>query len=140
MRTIAIFISTLGLLTACRFGASVEEGRQVAVTEQAEPDGAELAGTFTGTFPCADCEGIDVMLYLEAPDYRLSMVYMGKEAEPYISEGSFLRQGDTIRLDGAEPAMSRYLVDESGLTRLGQSSDTAAVSADMACRLVRRAD
>lgn len=80
------------------------------------------------------------MLYLEAPDYRLSMVYIGKQAEPYISEGSFLRRGDTIQLDGTEPGMSLYLVDESGLTRLGQTSDPAALSADRACRLVRRTD
>ncbi len=51
---------------------------------------ASLAGVYEGKLPCADCEGIDMVLTLN-PDgsYESQMTYLGKSTQPFIQKGKW---------------------------------------------------
>lgn len=69
----------------------------------------DWAGTYAGTLPCADCEGITTVLTLTADGYyRIIESYQGhpNASDPYASfsaEGRFhwLQDGSRIQLDKA---------------------------------------
>ncbi|KND47114.1 MAG: Lipoprotein [Parcubacteria bacterium C7867-004] len=71
---------------------------QSVMVEQGTPaDTSVLIGTFEGTTPCADCPGIKTELTLvkDAPDamggtYRLSMTYLERDVEPYVTAGTWM--------------------------------------------------
>lgn len=48
-------------------------------------------GTYTGTIPCADCEGIRVTLRLDADlQYQLTEEYLGKSGEAAENRGTYV--------------------------------------------------
>jgi copper homeostasis protein (lipoprotein) len=53
-------------------------------------------GTFSGTIPCADCEGIKVILslnseghYIDTGTFSLSEQYLGRSSEPFVTTGTW---------------------------------------------------
>lgn len=73
-----------------------------------------LAGTFTGTLPCASCPGIDTTLVLGADGtYELTEAYQDEPGPAIATEGSWsVEEDDTrIRLDPASKAAEDRLLE-----------------------------
>lgn len=78
-------------------------------------------GTYTGTLPCADCQGIETSLTLNKDlSYVLKTKYLGKSDVVNEKTGKFNwnKAGSTITLDGISNAPSQYFVGENVLTQL----------------------
>ena len=79
-------------------------------------------GVYTGTLPCADCEGILTTLTLDKNlNYKRATTYLGKTITPHIETGKFTwdKGGVTIYLQNADKSgPSRYLVGENHLKQL----------------------
>ncbi len=82
----------------------------------------DWAGVYTGTLPCADCEGILTTLTLNADlTYKLATTYIGKTITPFIETGKFAwdKGGSSITLQNKDNTRPhRYLVGENHLKRL----------------------
>ena len=57
---------------------------------------SSISQTYTGTFPCADCSGLDTTLILTMRNkdthqgtYTLQEVYQGKDLKPFITSGTW---------------------------------------------------
>jgi uncharacterized lipoprotein NlpE involved in copper resistance len=79
-------------------------------------------GTYKGTTPCADCEGIETELILN-PDltYILKTRYLGKgDGKVFEEKGSFVwdKTGGSIMLQGSKGGPSQYKVGENRLIQL----------------------
>lgn len=97
-------------------------------------DSAKLAldyfGVYEGLTPCADCEGIKVLLTLKQDTtYTLKNAYMkdGKETNPseYIGKFKWNTDGQTITLEGIENAPSQFTVQEGKLVMLDMEGKKA---------------
>jgi len=81
-------------------------------------------GTYTGTIPCADCQGIETSLTLNKDKtYLLRTKYLGKGDTFLEKSGNFAwnAAGSTITLAGINNAPSQYLVGEGKLFQLDMS-------------------
>ena len=83
----------------------------------------DWVGTYYGTLPCADCEGIATRIRLGKDlRYQLSETYLGKSDTAVLAEGIFTwnADGNSISLQGiTEGARSTQLqVGENKLTQL----------------------
>lgn len=77
-------------------------------------------GVYTGTIPCADCEGIQTMIKLGKDlSYAMETKYQGKSEEIFKSEGTFNwdNSGSNISLNG-ENGKLQYKVGENKLIAL----------------------
>lgn len=79
-------------------------------------------GVYTGTLPCADCEGILTSITLNADlTYKRATTYKGKTVTPFIETGKFTwdKGGSSITLQNKDNSgPSRYLVGENHLKQL----------------------
>jgi copper homeostasis protein (lipoprotein) len=78
-------------------------------------------GTYTGTIPCADCQGIETSLTLKKDKtYLLKTKYLGKSNTFTEKSGTFTwnTEGSTIILQGISNAPNQYLVGENLLFQL----------------------
>lgn len=79
----------------------------------------DWAGVYRGVLPCADCEGIETVLVLNADgSYVAQSRYLGKDGKVFASQGAFNwdASGGVITLGGSDPA--KYRVGENRLIRL----------------------
>ena len=86
----------------------------------------DWAGTYHGTVPCADCQGIDTRITLNADGtYRMETIYLGRSTEAQVTEGSFTWEDDggRIVLGGVEPGTGRYRVGENVLMHLDRNGE-----------------
>ncbi len=99
-------------------------------TTQALPTGdnsmvsLDWDGTYTGTIPCADCQGIETSLTLKKDKtYLLKTKYIGKSDIFKEKSGTFTwnTEGSTIILQGITNAPNQYLVGENILFQLDMS-------------------
>lgn len=149
MHRAALYVLPLVLALSCA----------TAPPESAGPEGAEgmyFRGTYAGTLPCADCEGIATELsvwskgefdYTECR-FRLTETYLGKPdgANVFVTEGPwYLERGsgddpdDTVyALDLGGGSFRNFAIeDESTLVLLSHSENKRIVS-DLNYALVRR--
>jgi uncharacterized lipoprotein NlpE involved in copper resistance len=78
-------------------------------------------GVYNGTLPCADCEGIETMLELQADSsYVLETQHLGKSEEINNYAGKFTLNEDVVVLDNAQynGFNTQYLIGDSTLTQL----------------------
>ena len=90
------------LLAACAAPPAVTTMPQADIA-QADMAAPAWAGTYAGTLPCADCEGIQIRLTLQ-PDlhYTLSQTYLRTDGNRSASvNGQFYwtDEGQTVQLD-----------------------------------------
>ena len=83
----------------------------------------DWAGTYRGVLPCADCEGIETMVYLDGDlSYEISTQYLGKSKETNKQKGTFSwdKTGSMITLNRAtnSEAAARFKVAEGKLISL----------------------
>lgn len=79
----------------------------------------DWAGTYRGILPCADCEGIETTIVLQADgQYQQQNRYLGKASPIFHREGTFVwnANGNQITLPGTAPEY--YFVSEGWLLRL----------------------
>lgn len=78
-------------------------------------------GNYTGTLPCADCQGIETAIALNKDgSYLMKTKYLGKSDMVNEKTGKFTwnTAGNTITLDGISNAPSQYFVGENVLIQL----------------------
>lgn len=104
-------------------------------TENAVPE--LLSGTYAGVLPCADCEGIEMVLTLGADDeFLMKTRYLGVAdgESTFISEGSFERSDDgkiiKLNVEGDDSRFHQYLVEQNRLVKL--DSEGSRVEGEMA--------
>ncbi len=80
----------------------------------------DVAGTYTGVLPCADCAGIETTLALNGNEtYRLETRYQGREnEEAFVVEGNWILKDDRVKLKGIENAPDSYLIEDGYLVQL----------------------
>ena len=79
-----------------------------------------LPATFTGTLPCADCEGIRYQLNLFADDsFFARMTYLGRKTEPVDDIGSWALSSDrrVLVLKGRGERPEMFAVPSPGVLR-----------------------
>ncbi|MDR0781278.1 MAG: copper resistance protein NlpE N-terminal domain-containing protein [Pseudomonadales bacterium] len=102
----------------------------IADAEHSARTALDWAGSYRGVLPCADCEGIEVVVVLrDDGSYDEFSRYLGDENNVVFSEmGDFTwnEVGDTVIFAGEEP--TRYAVGENQLFRL--ALDGSRISGD----------
>ena len=82
-------------------------------------------GMYSGTVPCADCEGIETTIILGDTDYSIKTVYLGKNKTEYKETGvySWNENVQIITLEGIKNAPNQYFVGENYLKQLDMNGD-----------------
>lgn len=94
-------------------------------------------GTYVGTLPCADCEGIATELSINYDGtYTYKTTYLGKETEVNEIEGIFQwdETGSMITLSGLEGAPGKYKVGENRIWHLDM--DGNRIEGDLADKYI----
>lgn len=97
----------------------------------------DWAGIYKGVVPCADCEGIETTITLNADKtYVLATRYMGKKQTAIEEKGSFSWNdaGAIVTLAGLKEKPSQYQVGENKITQLDMSGNK--ITGDMADKYV----
>ncbi len=121
MRRFPLFILVV-ILASCSTG-----------NESSEMNAEDIAGTYAGVIPCADCEGIDYRVTLEE-DYTFSeqMDYIGKSANALTTTGSYSIEDGIITLKKPTDSFNKFAEHTEGLLMLDREGNVIAGStADM---------
>lgn len=82
----------------------------------------ELSGTYIGTIPCADCEGIIYELQLKSDNtYNNSLIYKGKSDTPIKKSGTYTFNKQIIQLDSNAGSMNMLQKTAEGLLLLDKN-------------------
>ncbi len=138
---IAVFAASALAISACGTGSgpAAEADTTTVVEAPAAPAfsdsvGAEhtastaidVAGTYKGTLPCADCEGIATTLVLtDTRQYTLTTEYLGKkEAATVTKTGNWTwKTGNIVLLEGITEAPNQYFVGEGRVFQLDMNGN-----------------
>lgn len=92
----------------------------------------DYEGTYTGTLPCADCDGIVTEITLKGDDFTMKLTYQGKEEgnNTFERSGKYIWDdaGRAITLDGDKH--EQYQVGENILFKLDE--DGKRITGDLA--------
>jgi copper homeostasis protein (lipoprotein) len=97
----------------------------------------DWAGIYKGVVPCADCEGIETTITLNADKtYVLATSYMGKKQTTIEEKGSFSWNdaGAIVTLAGLKEKPSQYQVGENKITQLDMIGNK--ITGDMADKYI----
>jgi uncharacterized lipoprotein NlpE involved in copper resistance len=114
---LSFFIGTMGCSPKIKTDQAIPKGDNSMVS-------LDWDGTYSGTVPCADCQGIETSLTLNKDKtYRLKTKCLGKSDKVYEKTGTFTwnTEGSTIMLMGISNAPSQYAVGENVLFQLDMS-------------------
>lgn len=119
------FCLTVLLAVGCEPKKATKSEAAAAPVEESNSHTSQNAldwhGTYEGVLPCADCEGMQTTLTLR-PDhtYRLEVVYLGKESEPFTYEGNFAwtSDGGTAYLNDVTDRPNRFFIGEGFVAQL----------------------
>lgn len=126
MRNKLLILAAAALLAACGGNTQKKasaEGAGSTAAAVADMHNAENAldyrGTYTGTFPAADCPGIEMRLVLKADGtYDLHMKYIDRDAE-FDERGAYKVKGNLLSLTPEDgEGIAYYKVEENRLRRL----------------------
>lgn len=97
----------------------------------------QAIGTYRGTLPCADCEGIQFQLILnEDNQYISESIYLGKSAQPFMDSGSWnIEEDSVIILEKQEPGQNKFAIEQGGRLRMLDQSGKV-ITGDLANRYV----
>lgn len=131
MKNIVIFFILLAVAFACNDSKKTEtitntESTTKPATNLPTADNSmtsvDWPGTYLGTLPCADCEGIETQLTLNADlTFVLQTKYLGQMDSPFKTVGTFewdeAGRVITLMTEGADDAI-HYQVGENILFKL----------------------
>lgn len=138
MKKLFIMIAAVGLLYSCGGKSQKATEEEVSVEEFsaiAEPlanaDNAKTSldyqGTYKGTLPTADGEGMLVTVVLNDSTYTRDTEYVGKKNSKVVEKGKYKwnADGNTITLENVEVKSSpnQYFVGENTLTQLDMNGN-----------------
>jgi len=86
----------------------------------------DYLGTYKGILPCADCEGIEIIITLNQDEtYNMKTKYLGKDEKTYDELGDYTwkEDGNTLILEGIDTEPVQYSVSENKLTRLDMNGE-----------------
>ena len=111
MTKIQLFISTIALFSI------------VACSSNKQLDHKALTGIYTGTLPCADCNGIETKLeLLDGFSYQLTLNYLGKSDEEFVSNGLYTVHGKerniALMVDGTVDKSWQFHFEKESLEKL----------------------
>lgn len=113
MKTNRLLFIAVAVLVACNPGGTPNASQ----TETAQ----KIAGQYRGMTPCADCEGIEYLLNINADfSYVGALVYRGKNAQPVPLTGKWSFTADNrIKFDMTPPeGMNQFEIGENQLIML----------------------
>lgn len=85
----------------------------------------DWSGRYTGVLPCADCEGIETIIYLSKDNtYAKRQTYLGSGVEPIEESGAFTWSDDGGKITLSADGMN-YKVGENVLIALDKSGNAA---------------
>jgi len=132
-----LFIFAACILASCnQSSTNTEENTQATSdTLNAEPMAQNIAdnsknsldwsGTYVGSLPCADCEGIDATVEINQDNtFKTNLVYKGKKSKPFTESGTFTwnEEGSKIYcVAGSDTSV--YLVGENQLIQLDKEGN-----------------
>lgn len=103
-----------------------ENGMQIDTpTGDNSKTSVDWAGTYEGTLPCADCEGIKTIIVLNSDEtYTLTSEYLGKD-NTVESSGAFTwdTDGNNISITSEDGTSTTYKVGENKLIQLDQEGN-----------------
>lgn len=99
----------------------VQQPTEEFVDEHNAKNSLDYLGTYKGTLPCADCEGIEVSITLNKDEtYTSTMKYLGKSTEEIKDLGDYtwMEDGNRISAEGIDSPPVFYFVAEGKLIQL----------------------
>ncbi len=145
-KTKFLLIACMVLLALSRCTNSNPPAESVALADTLVADPAhssenapDWTGTYRGTLPCADCEGVETTISLSREKtYTRSLVFNGKNTEPFSESGtfSFADDGNTLILNAAE-GNRKYKVGENVLIHLDNDGNLITGELSESYRLVK---
>jgi len=126
-------ILTFTILTAF-LAMGCESKKEEAVVEQPielidehnARNSLDYLGTYKGTLPCADCEGIETEIVLnEDETYEIKTKYLGKDSQVFSDLGSYTwkEDGNTLEFENTDSEITYYFVSENKLIALDQEGN-----------------
>jgi uncharacterized lipoprotein NlpE involved in copper resistance len=145
MRVIALF--AIFLVAACSTPSDQPEAASntadsapaIADSAHNSRNALDWPGTYSGTLPCADCEGIKTTVKLNADGtFERELVYLGETGEPVRQAGSFSWNdaGSIVTLAPGDGTTQKYQVGENQLFHLDQAGNR--IGGELADRYVLR--
>ena len=131
-----LLLASVLLLGACGGNAQKKSAGDRREAEKTAPvpdmhtaeTSLDYVGTYTGTFPAADCPGID-------GTFALSASYIDRDATFY-DEGTYTVDGNLLTLNGLDE-VSYYKVEENRLRKL--DAGRQAITGDLAdCYILKK--
>lgn len=123
-RTLTVLVAAALLSGSCggnmqRKGAAADRAVPAVCDSRPAEDPRDVAGSYAGTIPAADCPGIGMLLTLRADStYLLHMRYLEREAE-YDEEGAWRVAENLLTLTPADgEGISCYRVEQGRLRML----------------------
>lgn len=120
-----ILLALFTIISACK--TDKKSIQTLEDEKNAMPDNSQTSidwkGVYRGVLPCADCEGIETEITLNADlTYQKISIYLGKNEEAFRESGTFIwdEAGSKITFENGEPktAANQYLVGENMLFKL----------------------
>lgn len=96
------------------------------VDEHNAKNSLDILGTYKGTLPCPDCEGIETEITLNKDEtYTKKTKYLGKDEKVFEELGDYTwkEDGNTLSLEGIDSEPVQYFVSENSLTQLDQEGN-----------------
>ena len=121
------------------FGCGGTGGNVVADVAHNSRNALDWPGTYGGTLPCADCEGIRTTVTLRADgSFERERIYLGKSAAPMHDSGQFSwnEAGSVVTLNAGDGVIQMYQVGENQLFYLDQAGNR--ISGDLADQYILR--
>lgn len=123
---ITMLLSAVILISCGSPSGESQEGKPDMHTSQIALD---WDGVYTGTLPCADCEGIMTVININKEGtYTRATKYIGKSNAIFNERGQFewAEDGNHIQLIGSDPTTTanQYKVVENGLIQLDIEGQT----------------
>lgn len=114
MNKIFYLLLPILLLIACE-----SKKKEVTKDEHSAEYALDYEGVYRGTYPCADCSGIQATLTLKSDKtFIYETIYLGKKDGNFVSKGNYTVKGNILTIkENGKPI--NFKVGESALTLLG---------------------
>ncbi len=139
---LCLLLSMGWMISSCKTASRQSGAMQPSKTADAahhSNNSLDWDGVYSGTLPCADCEGIQTVVTLNKDlTYQIDTKYVGKEGGTFSLKGKFAWEtggNKIVLLDIQEGSGPRhYLVGENKLIQLDLKGN--AITGDLASRYV----
>lgn len=115
-----------GILLSCNTKKETqEEEKTESYPDDTSKSSLDWAGEYEGILPCADCEGIKSVLYLNSDEtFKLEEEYLGRDLKS-TNEGviTWSNDGSSIALNIKDEGERKYKVGENILFSLDQEGN-----------------